>query len=94
MLSERFVIDGFEFVIRILNYINKLNYFSEKWWCTEYAEEIHDVLRKREFDRFNVEFKAPQIEWRLHVIQYMLDVAQNLKLSRTTLHLGEINQLF
>lgn len=63
--------------------------FSEQWWCTEYAEDIHDVLRKREYDRFGFESKAPQIKWRAHIIQYMLGVAQKMRLARTTLHLGE-----
>lgn len=63
--------------------------FSEQWWCTEYADEIHNVLRHREYDRFGFEYKAPQMQWRMHIIQYMLDVAQKMKLSRTTLHLGE-----
>lgn len=63
--------------------------FSDQWWCTEYAAEIHDLLRRREYDRFGFEYKAPQLQWRMHIIQYMLDVAQKMKISRTTLHLGK-----
>lgn len=62
--------------------------FSETWWFTEYVDEIHDVLRRRQNDRFCIELKAPQIQWRMHIIQYMLDIAQKLRFSRTTLHLG------
>lgn len=49
------------------------------------------MLRQREFDRFGFEHKAPQIRWRMHMIQYMVDVAQKMKLSRTTLHLGKFS---
>lgn len=72
---------------------NKIH-FSEQWWCTEYAEEIHDVLRRREYDRYGFEYKAPQIQWRMHIIQYMLDIAIEMKLARTTLHLGEFDMDF
>lgn len=70
--------------------VNKFD--SEQWWCTEYAEDINDALRKRELDRFTFGFKAPQMEWRAHLTQYMLRVAEKHKLARTTIHLGELKQ--
>lgn len=96
MLSERYWI----FVIYTLKitrkYIFYLIFFlkitlisSEKWWCTEYADEIHDVLQKREFDRCSLDFKSPQLKWRPHIIQYMLDTAQKHELAKTTFHLGK-----
>lgn len=66
---------------------------SEQWWCTEYteyADEIHAVLRKREYDRIGFDYKAPQIKWRMHLLQYILDVARKNKLSRQTVHLGKV----
>ncbi|XP_055323803.1 cyclin-J [Sitodiplosis mosellana] len=64
---------------------------SEQWWCTEYteyADEIHAILRKREYDRIGFDGKAPQIKWRMHLLQYIMDVARKHELTRETVHLA------
>ncbi|XP_031637457.1 cyclin-J [Contarinia nasturtii] len=61
---------------------------SETWWCTEYADSIHDILRKREGDRLYFENKAPQIKWRIHLIQLILDIARKHRFSKETVHLA------
>lgn len=66
---------------------------SDQWWLTEYteyADEIHAVLRKREYERFGIEYKAPQIKWRMHLLQYILEVGRQQKLTRETIHLGKM----
>lgn len=69
---------------------------SEQWWCTEYteyADEIHAVLRKREYERIGFEYKSPQIRWRMHLLQFILDVARQHNLARETIHLGKRENL-
>lgn len=61
---------------------------SERWWCTEYADEIHDVLRKRECERLVFEYKAPQMKWRTHILQFIVEVGHVRNMSRDTVHLG------
>lgn len=95
MLSQRLFFFQFfptvivKAIVIQLKVINFFNLHSEHWWCTEYADEIHDVLRKRECDRFYFEYKAPQIKWRMHLLSFMLDLAEIQNLGAETFHLGE-----
>lgn len=65
------------------------SYSSSEWWSyEEYIEDIHITLRERELKRLCFEYKAPQIEWRPHFVQIILDLVQSHNLCHSTLHLG------
>lgn len=59
-----------------------------KWWYTEYAEEIVGTLQEKEKQRIPFLQQSPQLKYRHVLVTWMRAVAEELNLSNTSVHLA------
>ncbi|XP_046990687.1 cyclin-J isoform X1 [Schistocerca americana] len=59
-----------------------------KWWTTDYAKDVVSSLREKERQRIPFNFRSPQIQYRSHLVKWICNIAEGLKLSSTTVHLA------
>ncbi|XP_069671697.1 cyclin-J-like isoform X2 [Periplaneta americana] len=59
-----------------------------KWWYTEYAEEIVITLREREVKRTPFYQQSPQFKYRSILVAWMRSIAEDLHLNNAAIHLA------